>query len=453
MSLSKKVTVVGAGLVGSLAALSIAKKGFQVNLYEKLSDIRKQQQGAGRSINLALSHRGIKALTEAGIIDDVMKLAIPMRGRRIHAVDGSLTFQPYGKDDSESINSVSRAELNKLLITKAEELENVNVHFDHECLEMDYRSNILKFKNTVDNSLLEIDPGILIGSDGGGSTVRRSMLMADLYNYSQDFLEYGYKELEIPAGDNNSYLIEKNALHIWPRKSYMLIALPNLDGSFTVTLFLQMKKNNYSFENLKTEDEIMYFFNEQFPDVVSLMPNLVVDFANATGFLGTIKIHPWHFKDKSTLIGDAAHAIVPFYGQGMNAGFEDVSVLIDLISNHHNWGTIFEKFSEKRKQNTDAIANLSLENFVTMRDSVADEHFLMRKEAEIKLYQKYPQDIVSKYSMVTFHPEIPYSKAKQKGEILEDVLTTMSKEIDNIDQLDLYDAYLRIVDNYSKLSD
>ncbi|KAA5533382.1 FAD-dependent monooxygenase [Taibaiella lutea] len=403
----RSVTILGAGLVGSVLAVLLRKRGYEVTIYERRPDMRKEIIGAGRSINLAMSNRGWKALELAGLREDIEAIAIPMPGRFLHQEDGSSAFQSYGKN-GEAIYSVSRGELNKKLMDLAEN-NGVTIHFNQRCTKVDTATNTIYLQE--DNETTEIKCDLLFGADGAFSSLRTAMAFNDRTNFSQFYIEAGYKELNIPAGPNGEWLIEKNALHIWPRHNYMMIALPNIDGSFTCTLFFPFE-GEPSFESIKTEEEVRTFFNKQFPDAIPLMPTLVEDFMNnPVSSLITTKIFPWRNADKSCLIGDAAHAIVPFYGQGMNAGFEDCSVLEELMEAHgEDWETILSSFEQKRKPNADAVADLALNNFIEMRDKVADPVFLERKKIEKELGRRYAGRFNSVYEMVSFS-HTPYAYA------------------------------------------
>lgn len=417
----RSVTILGAGLVGSLLAILLRRRGFPVTLFERRPDMRHASLAAGRSINLAMSTRGWHALELAGLKQEMEELAIPMSGRYLHQADGSTAFQPYGKN-GESIFSISRGELNKRLMTLAEE-QGAIINFDHRCAHADVFTNTLHFESFSEaapiptaNSPYQAD--LLFGADGAHSALRKSYTYLDRVNASQHYIEHGYKELTIPpnteTGDLNpesKWRMEKNALHIWPRKNFMLIALPNTDGSFTCTLFFPFE-GSPSFASLKTREDVQAFFEKEFPDVVTMMPTLLDDyFNNPTASLITTHISPWHFEDKSALIGDAAHAIVPFYGQGMNAGFEDCSVLDGLIGSYgEDWTTILQEYQDKRMANGDAVAELALLNFTEMRDKVADPHFLARKKIEKELGLKYPEQFTSVYEMVSF-THTPYETA------------------------------------------
>ncbi|MDB9963786.1 FAD-dependent monooxygenase [Vicingaceae bacterium] len=429
----EKVIIVGAGLVGSLQAIHMAKKGYKVEVYERRPDMRKVDLIAGRSINLALSNRGWKAISEAGIESEIEKIAIPMRGRMMHDEEGNTTFQQYGKDD-EAIYSVSRGILNQKLMTCAGEFENVEFFFNHKCLDVNLESNELTFLDTISNEKEKVTNGKIFATDGAFSVIRKRLMKTDRFNYQQMYLEHGYKELTIPPDKNGGFKIDKNALHIWPRGEYMMIALPNEDGSFTCTLFFPYEGEN-SFESLKTKADVEKFFGNVFPDAVEVMPNLVEEyFENPTASLVTVRCSPWNYKDQIIMIGDSSHAIVPFYGQGMNSGFEDCTVFNQIFElNNRNWEKSFKAFSDTRKKDADAISNLALQNFIEMRDLVADESFLLRKKIEKKIYSKYPEKWVPLYSQVTFS-HTPYSEALANGKRQEKIMDCiMAKE--NIEQL------------------
>lgn len=405
--MKRQVTILGAGLVGSLLAIMLRKQGHQVTVYERRPDMRSNKVAAGRSINLAMSVRGWKALDLAGLRSDIESLAIPMYGRYLHQPDGTHAFQQYGKNN-EAIYSVSRGDLNKKLMTLAEQ-EGVRIHFEKRCARVDVLQNHLYFEQQPD----PIPADLLFGADGAFSALRSSYAMLDRVNTSQHYLEHGYKELCIPPADGKPQL-DVNALHIWPRRNFMMIALPNPDGTFTCTLFLPFSNADHCFDKLKTAADIRAFFRRHFPDALPKMPNLVDDFfANPTASLITTHISPWHFGDKSALIGDAAHAIVPFYGQGMNAGFEDCTVLAGLMDVYGNdWSAILEAYDRKRKPNGDAVAQLALLNFIEMRDKVADPQFLERKKIEQELGRRFPDKFTSVYEMVSFS-HTPYNTVLQ----------------------------------------
>jgi len=429
------VSLIGAGLNGPLLALGLVKRGFRVAIYERRPDMRQVRISAGRSINLALSARGIHALAEAGLWNEMHNIIIPMKGRLMHSTTSELTFQPYGKNDAEVINSISRAELNISLMNAAE-AQGVRIHFQHRCTGIDLKSGMLQLRNGRKGDYRTIKSNVVIGCDGSASAIRNEMLMLSRFNFSQQYLDYGYKELTIPAGPNGEHVLETNALHIWPRGNYMLIALPNIDGTFACILFLPFEGPD-SFAQLSTRSEVIEFFQSRFPDAVSLMPDLADNFfANPTGAMVTIKCSPWHVDGRALLLGDAAHAIVPFFGQGINCGFEDCSCLLELLDRHGaDWERVFREFESARKINTDAIADLAVENFVEMRDRVADPRFLFRKKVELALEAKYPRLFVPKYSMVTFH-RIPYATALKRGQMQDLMLTELCDGINRIEELD-----------------
>lgn len=422
--MSRSVTILGAGLVGSLLAILLRKRGYEVNIYERRPDMRSAKIAAGRSINLAMSTRGWNALELAGMKEEMEALAIPMYGRFLHQADGSSASQAYGKNN-EAIYSVSRGELNKKLMTVAEQ-NGAKIHFDHRCNKIDVAENRLYFQ-LEDGTEITKNTDLLFGADGAFSALRASYSHMDRVNAAHQYLEHGYKELSIPPDANGKPMLEQNALHIWPRKNFMMIALPNTDGTFTCTLFLPFD-GEISFANLGTEEKAKAFFETYFPNAVPLMPTLMEDFFNnPTSSLITTHIFPWHYQDKSAVIGDAAHAIVPFYGQGMNAGFEDCSILSALMDKHgEDWDTILKAYETKRKPNGDAVAQLALQNFVEMRDKVADPSFLERKKIEKELGKRYPDRFVSVYEMVSFS-HTPYNTAlsciRAQDQLLQNIMS------------------------------
>ena len=407
--MSRKVTILGAGLVGSLLAIILRKRGHEVTIYERRPDMRAAHMSAGKSINLAMSTRGWKALELAGLKSEMEALAIPMYGRYLHQPDGQTAFQPYSKNN-EAIYSISRGELNKKLMTLAEQA-GATIHFEHRCTQVHVENNHIHFHHDHKEKIVAAD--LLFGADGAFSALRESYTHMNRVNCEQMYLEYGYKELCILPGKNGEWVMEKNALHIWPRGKDMMIALPNTDGTFTCTLFMPFE-GDVAFEKLNTQDDVTALFKKQFADAMPLMPGLLDDFfTNPTSSLITTHIFPWHYKDKSALIGDAAHAIVPFYGQGMNAGFEDVTILDGLMNEHaDNWDAILKAYEVRRKPNGDAVAQLALNNFTEMRDKVADPQFLERKKIEKELGKRYPEQFVSVYEMVSFS-HTPYNTAMQ----------------------------------------
>jgi len=425
--MKKEITIIGAGLVGSLLSIYLAKRGHKVSIYERRSDMRTEDMSAGRSINLALSDRGLLALGKVGLTDEIKKICIPMHGRQIHNVDGSITFQPYGKE-GQYINSVSRGELNKQLMTIAEE-HGVNIHFNEKCKTLDWNNDKIEFENTAGKQLPSSKADIIFGADGAFSAARlQHQLQHDKFDYHQYYIDCGYKELSIPPNEEGEFALEPNALHIWPRKDYMLIALPNLDKTFTCTLFFPFE-GELSFDKINTEEKVKQFFATNFADVVPLMPDYVNEFfTNPTSSLVTIKCFPWVRDDKFALIGDAAHALVPFFGQGMNCGFEDCRILDELIEkNGDDWHKILSEYQTLRKPDADAIADMAANNFTEMRDRTADPKFLLQKKIEARLHENYPDKWIPAYSQVTFSPHIRYSDALARGNrqetIMQEVMT------------------------------
>ena len=415
--MKKSVTIVGAGLVGSLLSIYLSKRGYKVNVFERRADMRLETMSAGRSINLALSDRGWRGLEGVGIADDIKKIAIPMYGRFIHHKDGTNAYQPYGKDN-QAIYSVSRADINMKLMDLAEQQENVNIQFNKKCTLINRKDLAITFEDNLTKETSNSSADLLFGADGAFASSRLSIqLQSDRFEYNQHYIDCGYKELIIPAGKNGEFLLDKNALHIWPRGSFMMIALPNPDGNFTCTLFLPFEGEK-SFSNLKTDKQVEDFFKSEFSDAFTLMPTLISDFkTNKTASLVTVKCAPWVFDNKIGLIGDAAHAIVPFYGQGMNCGFEDCVVLNELIEKHNDdWDIIFPEYEQLRKPDGDAIADLAIANFVEMRDKTADPKFILQKKIEAKFSQHYPDKWIPLYSMVTYSPHIRYSTALKEGQ-------------------------------------
>jgi len=435
MSARDKLTLIGSGLTGPLLAISLVERGFEVELYERRPDMRRVPISAGRSINLALSTRGIHALREAGVFEQIRKIIIPMRGRMMHAVSGELTFMPYGKDETEVINAVSRAELNIALMNAAE-AHGVSIHFNHRCTGFDLRSGAVYVRNHDTGPRATIETNVAIATDGAVSAIRTAMLKVPRFNFSQQYLDYGYKELTIPAGPGGQHIFETHALHIWPRGTFMLIALPNIDGTFGCILFLPFD-GDVSFTSLDTESKVQTFFATQFPDALAVMPDLKANFfANPTGAMVTVKCSPWHVDGKALLLGDAAHAIVPFFGQGMNCAFEDCTYFLELLDRlGPDWPRLFSEFENARKTDTDAIADLAIENFVEMRDRVADPRFLFRKKIELELEKKYPGTFVPKYAMVTFH-RTPYSVAAARGAIQDRILGELCDSVQRIEDVD-----------------
>ncbi len=416
----KKINIAGAGLVGSLLGVYLAKRGHEVKIYERRPDARLNQLDGGRSINLALSDRGLQALAKVGLDEKVLKeMAIPMYRRVMHDQAGNLSYQPYGQE-GQAINSVSRAGLNMLLMGEAEK-HGVKIKFEAPCQGIDLDTATAQFGDEKTKA------DLLFGADGAFSAVRGAMMKTDRFSYSQQYIEHGYKELEIPPAKNGEFLMEKEALHIWPRGNYMLIALPNPDGSFTCTLFFP-HEGDPSFESLNSIEKARAFFEEQFPDALALMPNFDQDWEqNPDSSLVIIRCFPWTRNGKVALIGDASHAIVPFYGQGMNSGFEDCFVLDRLMDEYgDDWTALLKAYEIERKPDGDAIADLAMRNFVEMRDLTGDPDFLLQKKIEAKFSKKYPEKWTPLYSLVTFSPEVRYSDAhalgKRQDELMAEIM-------------------------------
>ena len=443
----EKIIVIGAGLSGPLLAILLAKRGYDVSMYERRPDMRLSQIPAGRSINLALSNRGILPLKKIGMDDVVLKETIAMHGRMIHDVKGNTNLQPYSGRQGEYIYSVSRGGLNMRLMDEAER-NNIPIYFNRRCTHADLDSGEVTFLEETTGKETRDKADVVIGTDGAGSAVRSAMLKQSSrfrFNFSQEYLEHGYKELRIPPGRAEElFRIEKHALHIWPRGGFMLIALPNFDGSFTVTLF-HYYKGEFGFDALNSAEKIMQFFTEEFPDSIPHMPELTKDFMeNPTGTLATVKCYPWQANHKFLLLGDAAHAIVPFYGQGMNCSFEDCLILDTVLEEHSgDWSKTMEDYQKRRKPDTDAIADLAIENFYEMRDHVANATFVKKRKLEMKLEQTYP-DYYSKYALVTFREDLPYAVAKKRGTKQNEILLELCSAVDDVDALNLEEVYEKV---------
>jgi kynurenine 3-monooxygenase len=425
----KHILIVGAGLCGSLLALRMAQNGFKITLVEKRPDLRKADISAGRSINLAFSDRGLKGIRRVGLEDKVKQLCIPMHGRMLHDTNSETKMSPYSGREGEYINSISRSGLNALLLDEVEKYDNVNISFNVACQQVDVENATAQFENQQTKKQFSIEADYVIGTDGAGSVVRQALMkIRDLrFSFSQNFLTHGYKELSI-APKEGKHQIYKNALHIWPRGENMLIALPNLDGSFTVTLFLAYKGGEFNFENLTTNEIVDRYFKTVYPDAYDLMPELKEEFfSNPTAALGTVRCSPWFYR-KTLIMGDAAHAIVPFYGQGMNASFEDVVVFDDLLkSNAYDLDQTFDKFSEHRKIDADGIADLALDNFHEMKSHTAEDIFLKKRELELDFEKHFPKQYSSKYALVTFEENIGYHEAKLRGRAQDKVIKYLLK--------------------------
>jgi kynurenine 3-monooxygenase len=415
-----RLNIVGAGLAGGLLALLLARRGLAVTLYERRSDPRQVRPERGRSINLALAARGMRALERAGMLESVRPLLIPMRGRMVHERGGAVALQPYGQREHEVIWSVGRADLNRVLIEAAARHAGVSVRFDQQCLGVDAGRQRLSFRDGGSGREYQVPLAPTIATDGAGSAVRASLAAAGLMRVREEWLDHDYKELTIPASAAGT--LERHALHIWPRGGFMLIALPNTDGSFTATLFLA-RAGPQGFATLATPQAVEGFFAREFADALPLLPDLPAQFAaHPQGQLGTVHAAPWHVRGQVLLLGDAAHAIVPFHGQGMNAAFEDCAELDALSAGVQEFAELFTRFERARRANTAAIAQMALENYLEMRDAVLDAGFVRRKALAMALERRFPDRFIPRYSMVMFHPEIPYAQAQRRGALQEQLL-------------------------------
>ncbi|HEY4647139.1 MAG TPA: NAD(P)/FAD-dependent oxidoreductase [Steroidobacteraceae bacterium] len=430
------VTIIGAGPAGSLLGILLARRGFAPTLHERRSDMRRSDISAGRSINLALADRGMHALKRAGVLDSVRSLMIPMRGRLLHDVNGATSLQRYGKDDSEVIYSISRGELNKRLMTEFERASGIPIRFRQNCRGADLARGAVTILDEDKGSTYELTAAPVIAADGASSALREAMTRAGVSRASEDVLSHQYKELSIAPAAGGRHQLDANALHIWPRGGFMLIALPNTDGSFTATLFLPAQGSE-SFASLTSPQSVREFFARHFPDAAALIPDLERDFfAHPTGSMVTVRAAPWHVRDRLLLIGDAAHAVVPFHGQGMNCAFEDCVALVDLLDRHTQWETVFSEFERARKPNADAIAEMALDNYVEMRDTVRHARFQLQKSLSLELERRYPQHFIPRYSMVMFHHEIPYATALERGRLQQQLLDDLSAGIESVEQVD-----------------
>lgn len=432
MEQKREAIIIGAGLVGSLWAVYLSKAGYNVTIYERRPDIRKAEISAGKSINLALSIRGWTALDAVGVGDEIRKIAIPMYGRMMHALDGELTYQQYGQE-GQAIFSVSRGKINATMMDIAENHGNATIHYQTECLRVDTKNAIAYLRNTQTGLEFEAKADVIFAADGAFSAVRyHSMQKLDRFQYSQNYIADGYREILLPALPDGSYPMDKNALHIWPRGRFMLIALANEDGSFTCTLFMPHADHEFAFDKLNTKEDVDRFFKTVFPDFHQMMPDIADKWEDhPLSNLAIIRCYPWAH-GKVGLMGDAAHATVPFYGQGMNAGFEDCRVLNELMLEHnHDWDKIWAAYSPLRKPNGDALQDLSLDNYNEMANLVGDPAFLLRKKIEAKFNKLYPNKWLPLYSQVTFS-NIPYSVAYEQGkkqrEIMDEIMANPAIE-------------------------
>jgi len=424
----KQATIIGSGLVGSLWAVYLSKAGYKVKVFERRTDMRKSIMSAGRSINLAMSFRGWKALDEMGIGDEIRKISIAMPGRTMHALDGTKTYQPYGINQ-QAIYSVSRGEINCKLMDISERGGNTEIAFSEECIGADLKNGVVQLKNTQTGKITEVKSDVVFATDGAFSALRyNAMQKLDRFSYSQNYIEDGYREILLPANADGSYKLEKETLHIWPRGRFMLIALPNFDGSFTCTLFMPFEGHEHCFNNLTSKEKVNNFFKTVFPNFFEMMPNIADAWEDhPLSSLAIIRCYPWTH-GKVALMGDAAHATVPFFGQGMNAGFEDCSVLYSLMKKHsENWEAVFKEYEITRKPNGDAVQDLSLLNYIVMRDKVADPAFLLQQKVERRVAELYPGKYFPMYSMVSFS-DIEYQVALNKGKEQDKVILSLIAE-------------------------
>jgi kynurenine 3-monooxygenase len=441
------VILIGAGVSGSLLAVFLARRGFRVDIYERRPDMRVERLAASRSINLALTTRGIHALREAGLWEQVLPIVVPMRGRMMHALDGRTVFADYGQLDTEVIYAVSRADLTMTLMDCAERQPGVTIHFRQCCVDMDPDSGEVSLRDEESGVVSRVKADTVIGTDGSASGLREAMRRGlPHFSYARHNPEYGYKAMVLPAAVDGSYRLQAHALHVWPRHSFMLTAQPNIDATFSCTLFLP-HEGEQSFAALSTPDAVRRFFHTEFPDFAPLMPDLAEQFlAHPTGDLATIRCLPWRHEGKAALLGDAAHAIVPFFGQGMNCSFEDCVCLDRCIEEHGmDWPVVFASYERLRKPNTDAVADLALENFVEMRDLVTDPRFLFMKRVEIELGKRYPERFIPKYSMITFH-RIPYATVHARGMAQDVILQALCAGTERLDAIDWSAAERLIAD-------
>lgn len=439
--MNSKISIVGAGLVGCLWALLLKKRGFEVEVFEKRSDLRSTAVAAGRSINLIITSRGMHALDKAGLLEKALELSVPVYGRMIHPIQGSIAYQPYGQENERNL-SISRFELNKFLLDSAARA-GVQFHFNHDLEDIDLKKKKLFFR--LEDERRAFDYNLVFGTDGAGSVLRKkmSLLNPQIYNETVDWLDADYKELFIPTGNS----LDNKALHIWPRGSHMMMALANLDKSFTVTLYLP-KKGPYQFSNLQDSAHIETFFQKEFPDAMALIPNYKTDFlTHPVGSLGTVRFSRWIYEDSVALLGDAAHAIVPFFGQGMNSGFEDCTYLLELMDSEKSWGVILNKFNQNRIPNANAIADMAIENWIEMSEKVADPKFLLRKKVESLLEKKFPGLFKSRYGMVTY-TLMPYSIIQKAGLIQNELLGKLCANISTAEDIDLKEAEIFLKETY-----
>jgi kynurenine 3-monooxygenase len=434
--MSDNILIIGAGLVGTLLAHQLANRGYAVTVVEKREDMRRADISAGRSINLALAERGREALRRAGQLSNIEARLVEMRGRLLHPLEGEPRFQAYGQHASEVIYSVSRGELNRTLISAAED-SGARIVFNASCEQIDLENRFVSIRMDDSNTLLKWSFDRVLGADGAGSVVREAILSASRQVGVLEEMDHAYKELSISPAEDGSFRMDPHALHIWPRGGFMLIALPNPDHSFTLTLFLPREGERNSFAGLQTPSHVRAFFEEQFPDITPWLTNLTSEFAtNPTGKLATLRCWPWHDGERALILGDAAHAIVPFHGQGMNCGFEDCDVLLELIDQSgHDWKQVIPEFCRLRKPNADAIADLALKNYLVMRDQVRDTTFALRQQVEFELERRWPQQYIPKYAMVMFH-RIPYAVALERGAAQEEFVAQLMASAQSLQDID-----------------
>jgi kynurenine 3-monooxygenase len=420
------VRVIGAGPTGALLTILLQRRGHAVELYEARPDPRGRPPDSGRSINLALADRGIHALQIAGVFQDLEEALLPMRGRLIHHLEGGTSLQPYGQRPNELIYSISRHRLNQSLLEMAARRPGVTVHFEHRFESAEFDRGVALIRDLRHDRLISVPMAPLLATDGAGSWMRRRMSSLHMIDAHETDLAHGYKELSIPADAAGRHRMDRNALHIWPRGNYMLIALPNEDGSFTATLFLA-KHGELSFESLTEAAAIERFLSQSFPDARELMPDCIAEFNDhPVGFLGTVSASPWHYRGTTALIGDSAHAIVPFHGQGMNCCFEDCVEFDACTAKHASWERVFAEFGALRKPNTDAIAAMALDNYLEMRERVAYPKFQLQQALSLELERRFPQRFIPRYSMVMFHHEIPYQTALERGTVQAELLAELT---------------------------
>lgn len=428
----KNITIVGGGLAGTLCSLYLARRGYSVDLFESREDIRKSPTDYGRSINLALSCRGIAGLNAMDLMDEVTKIMVPMRARAIHEANGDVHYQPFGRHDNEHINAISRTELNSLLLNKAEQYKNINLHFEMKLMRIDIHNKILQFQ-TKNNNFFEFTYHRLIGADGAPSHVRDTLMNEGVVEASRDFLSHGYKELSISK--THTVGMAREHLHLWPRDSFMLLGNPNPDDSITGSLFLANEGKD-SFADLNNEDRLNSFFKKEFPDAFTAMPNLVSEFfENPTGHMSTIKCSSWYYKDECLLIGDAAHGIIPFFGQGMNSAFEDCRILNELLDQYKDdWARVMPAFYGQRKINTDAVARMSMDNYYEIHSDIRNPKFILQKQVERQLMLRYPESYVSKHVLVMF-TNTSYAHALAQGELQAAMLGQICNSITDVREL------------------